>query len=132
MLQQSTLEFEIRLYDLFSEEISALRDAVNRLAASQSVKVLRLDPTGLRQVGGSRSGSQPVGARGEVQEYRITVQGPYQAVARFIHSCEHSLGMSSVTKFRISTVEDSPKGDVEATIETAHLRVLASESETKP
>ena len=41
MLQQSTLEFEIRLYDLFSEEISALRDAVNRLADA-------VDPVSLR------------------------------------------------------------------------------------
>ncbi len=41
MLQKSALEFEVRLYDLFSDEINTLRDAVNRLADA-------VDPLSLR------------------------------------------------------------------------------------
>lgn len=109
---------------------SRLYDSVNRLAASHAVKVLRLDPTGLHQVSPpqNRVGPQTAAQRGEVQEYRITVQGSYQSVASFIHACEHSLGTSAITRFRIIPVADSPRGDVEATVETAHLRFLDADA----
>lgn len=74
-------------------------DAVNRLATASSVKVMRPDPAGLRQVAGPAAAGGAPSARGEVQEYRMTVQGTYESVARFIHACEHSLGTSSVAKF---------------------------------
>ncbi|HEX2837657.1 MAG TPA: hypothetical protein VHN77_05975 [Phycisphaerales bacterium] len=107
---------------------SRLYDAVNRLATASSVKVMRLDPAGFRQVAGPSMANAASSARGEVQEYRITVQGTYESVARFIHACEHSLGTSSVTKFRIAPIEDAQRDRVEATIETAHLRLIAAES----
>lgn len=110
-----------------------LYEGLNRLATAHSVKMIRLDPSGLRQIGRVQNAQgQPSGTRGEVQEYRVTVQGSYQAVARFIHGCEHSLGLSSVTKFRVTPVPESLKGDVEATVETAHLRVLPPENGGAP
>lgn len=105
---------------------SRVYDSVNRLATASSVKVMRLDPAGFRQVVGTSAAGAAAPARGEVQEYRITVQGTYESVARFIHACEHSLGTSSVTAFRIAPIEDALHDRVEATIETAHLRLLAA------
>jgi Tfp pilus assembly protein PilO len=111
---------------------SRLYDSVNRLASSNGVKVIRLDPTGLRPVSAApRAGAAAEPLRAEVQEYRISVQGKYQSVANFVHACEHSLGTSAVTRFRVSPIPDSTKGDVEATVETAHLRVLPREGAHK-
>ncbi len=118
----------LRTAERVTSASSRLYDAVNRLATASSVKVMRLDPAGLRQVAGPAAAGGAPSARGEVQEYRMTVQGTYESVARFIHACEHSLGTSSVTKFRIAPIEDAKNARVEATIETAHLRLLAAES----
>lgn len=118
----------LRTAERVTSASSRLYDAVNRLAAASSVKVMRLDPAGLRQVAGPSTVGAASPARGEVQEYRITVQGTYESVARFIHACEHSLGTSSVAKFRIAPVDDAHNDRVEATIETTHLRLLAIDS----
>ena len=111
-----------------------LYDAINRVAAVHAVKIIRLDPTGLRMMTPPSAGkagkpgkddAAPLSA--EVQGYRLSVRGQYHAVANFIHACEHTLGMSGVVSFRITPIPDSPRLEVEGVIETGHLRFKPGE-----
>ncbi len=122
--------------DAVSGASSRLYDSLNKLANSHGVRIIRLDPTGLRQLSPASIpnaaviqdqtlANQPL--RGEVQGYRMTVHGSYQSVAEFIHACEHDLGTSRIMSFRVSPIPDSTRGEVEADIESNHLRFLATE-----
>jgi hypothetical protein len=106
-------------------------DEINRLAASEGVKVLRLEPTSARRVSppkdtqtnanpAPKGSDEVIGA--EVSGHRLSVQGEAQRVARFLSACQTTLSGTCVSNFRMHPGSRSDL--VEATLETLHIQLV--------
>jgi hypothetical protein len=119
-----------------SGDASKLYDLFRQLAADNSVRIERVEPSASRNMRSAPSAAavaaKDPAALAEVFGYNIEVTGGYENVTRFIDSCERLLGATRVASFQLAPVVGTNPGAGEepmlsAIVETAHLKISISD-----
>jgi len=118
----------IRNWTLRPGESGKLYDGLRGLAQQFEVRIDRIEPKGesVLQAGPKAKAGEKALVVGQSVGYTLDVSGRFEAVARFIASCETQLGSSKVISFRITpSVRLAAGGEpiVIASIETQHICV---------
>lgn len=104
-------------------DAGTLYESFRSMARAAGVRLERVEPRGVTPIpGASRSAKSP----GDILQYSLELSGTYAQIASFLDECEHSLGASKITSFRISPLNRPMSGGdqvLSAAVDTSHIRL---------
>ncbi len=137
-LERARQEVGVRLsnakaWALRPEESGKLYESFRGLAKAAAVRIERIEPKGESSLGAmtKAKAGEAGGLTARAIGYSLEVTGTYEAVARFLSSCETELGSSRVVSFRLSPSVQARAGGptlVVATLETQHVCLKLDEA----
>ncbi len=107
-----------------SGDATRLYDDIHDIARTHGVKVARIEPGALRVAARSPTDKGFKGA--SLLAYSIEVTGTYEAVCKFVDSCDQELGVSRVSGFHVASQNSANPGKdpiVTGIVETVHLKL---------